>query len=432
MELELLLLSLGILEKALITATFLGILCGMLGTFIVLRKIALIGDAISHSILPGIVLGFIISTALGLNRDPTVILISALLVGLFSIAVVRKIETTTRVKSDAALGVILSGFFGVGLFMKSSLKPFMESASGIQSYLFGNIATVSNGDFYTLIITGLILIILTIVFLRPLLLVSFDPQYARSIGFPKTFLNLLFYTILTLTIVVSVQAVGVILISALLIIPASSAFLLTDRKLPMIFISMSIGGISGLVGAIASISTKGINLPSGATMTLVAASLFFLAYFFAPGHGVFSKWLNHRSISLEIAIDNALKSFFRQLEPSQVFSSSIEVKTFLESSDYNDKKSLLFLKKIDSLGFIELADSSLTLTEKGRKRAEKIVRNHRLWELYLASQADYKPDHVHDDAEIMEHILDEQTIRELENELGNPKTDPHGKPIPQP
>lgn len=428
---EFLLLSLGIIEKALITATFLGLLCGMLGTFIVLRKIALIGDAISHSILPGIVLGFIISTSLGLNRDPTVILISALLVGLFSIAVVRKIETSTRVKSDAALGVILSGFFGLGLFMKSSLKPFMESASGIQSYLFGNIATVSDGDFYTLIITGTVLIVLTIIFLRPLLLVSFDAQYARSIGFPKTFLNLLFYTILTLTIVVSVQAVGVILISALLIIPASAAFLLTDRKLPMILIAMVIGGLSGLVGAIASISAKGINLPSGATMTLVAASLFFLAYFFAPSHGIFSKWLNHRTISLEIAIDNALKSFFRLLEPTRAFNSAIEVKTFLDTSDYNVKKSHAFLKKLHSLGFIELATTSLTLTTKGRKRAEKIVRSHRLWELYLARQADYKPDHVHDDAEIMEHILDEQTIRELEHELGNPKTDPHGKPIPQ-
>ncbi|MDB9741633.1 metal ABC transporter permease [Akkermansiaceae bacterium] len=429
-----LLLNLGIIEKALITAAFLGILCGMFGTFIVLRKISLVGDAVSHALLPGIVLGFIFSTMLGYDREPLIILLCALAVGLLAIWLMKKLESTTRIKSDAALGIVLSGFFGLGLFMKSSLKEFMSFAGGIESYLFGNIATISNGDFYTLMITGVILIGVTFLFLRPLVLVSFDEQFTSGIGFPKTLLHLLFYGILTMTIVVSVQAVGVILVSALLIIPASTAFLLTDRKSTMLWLAMAFGAAAGLAGALVSIYVKGVNVPSGAAMTLASASLFFTAYFFAPKYGVLAKFINHRNTAREIAIDNSLKWIFKNNEPCGDIMAALTNEEF--STQYNSPThcSKAHLKLLQSKGYITLSNKldlqEIQLTQKGQNRGAKIVRNHRIWELYLAQQADYRPDHVHDDAEIMEHIIDEATVERIAAELGHPETDPHGMPIP--
>jgi ABC-type Mn2+/Zn2+ transport system permease subunit/Mn-dependent DtxR family transcriptional regulator len=427
------LLALSLLHKALLTATLLGMMCGLLGTFVVMRRISLVGDAVSHAILPGIVLGFIVSTMIGDDRNPWIIFTCATIIGLFSMLVVRQILATTRLKADTALGIVLSGFFGIGLFMKRSLIDFMSTSSGLDNFLFGNLATISDDDLKAILIVATLLIAIVCLLLRPFSLISFDALFAQTIGFPVRLLNLVFYFLLTLTIVVSVRAVGVVLVSSMLIIPAASAFLLTERNSKMMWLSMGFGAMSGLIGCYLSSSVTNANVPNGATMTLIATSIFLTAYLAAPHHGVLAKWLKRRNLEATIRSENTLKAIYKWMEDSPSTEHQVTTQEFVAASRNTASVVEQTLRCLNKKNLLHFSDNrlSFTLTDSGLQRGMEIVRNHRLWELYLTRQADYENDHVHDDAELIEHLLDEDTVKKLEAELNFPVTDPHGKTIPR-
>ena len=406
-------------------------MCGILGTFVVVRRISLVGDTVSHSVLPGVVLGFLISSAVGRDRDPWIVFACSAVIGLLSILAVKQIISTTRLKADAALGIVLSGFFGIGLFMKRALKQFMDNAGGLDHFLFGNMAIISDDDLKAVLIVGLLMIICVSFMLRPFILVSFDPLFARTLGYPVKFLDLIFYTMLTITIVASLQAVGVILVSALLIIPASTAYLLTDEKKKMMWLSMLFGALAGIGGTLISANVER-NIPNGAAITLLAAAIFGTAYLAAPKHGVIAKRLKFIRQKRAVASENILKAIYKLVEDKKEQRSNLKVASYAESHKLSLDEGQANLKKLQRAGFVELSEDYFSFTDSGFTRAQQIVRNHRLWELYLTKQAEYEADHVHDDAELIEHLLDEETVAKLEAELGFPKTDPHGKPIPQP
>ena len=426
------LIALTLIQKALLAATLLGVMCGVLGTFVVVRRISLVGDAVSHSILPGIVLGFVVSSALGMNRNPWVIFTFATLVGLLSMLTVRQILATTRLKNDAALGIVLSGFFGIGLFLKRSLRPYMESAGGLNDFLFGNLATIAEADLKAIFIVAILIVITVSLLLRPFILISFDVLFAKTLGYPVKLLNLVFYSLLTVTIVVSVQAVGVVLVSAMLIIPASSAFLLTDRKYHMMWIAMGFGAFSGLGGCLIANSFDDVNVPNGATMTLTAAGIFLISYFYAPNHGILAKWSKQRKLERVVRNENALKQLYKSLGDDAALEKSVTLSEFASMNRFSEKEALSRLQSLVKHEYLTASEKLYKLTSSGLTRAMQLVRNHRLWELYLTNQADYPSDHVHDDAELIEHVLDEATVKQIEAELGFPSEDPHGQPIPKP
>jgi len=418
-------LALTVLQQALLASAILGVMCGVLGTFVVVRRISLVGDTISHSVLPGVVLGFLISGLMGYDRNPWIILTCATVIGFLSIAVVQQIVGSTRLKVDAALGIVLSGFFGLGLFLKRSLQPHMDSTAGLDSFIFGNMATISDQDLQVMMVCGVSLVLIVSLLMRPFILISFDPLFARTLGYPVRFLNAIFYMLLSVTIVTSLQAVGVILVSAMLIIPAASAFLLTEKKTHMMIISV-------IIGTLAS-STSKVNVANGAAITLTAAFLFGLTYFFAPKNGILSKWLKQKHLKRTITSENALKRIYKYIEKDPTTERNIEIQEYSQYAKLSPAELTSTHKLLISHDFITpLNSTTFNLTEKGLNRAKQIVRNHRLWELYLTSQADYPSDHVHDDAEIIEHLLDEEQVAQINAELNFPSTDPHGKPIPQP
>ena len=423
--------ALGIVQKALLASAVLGLMCGVLGSLVVMRRISLVGDAISHSVLPGVVLGFLISGYTTGERNPWIIFTCAVIIGLLSIAVVRQIVSTTRLKPDAALGIVLSGFFGIGLFLKRSLLPYMKSAGGLDSFLFGNMATISDADLHAVLIVGLVLAITIPLLLRPFILLSFDPLFAETLGYPIKLLNLIFYTLLTVTIVASLQAVGVILVSSMLIIPAASAHLLTEQKKHMMWVSMLLGALSGVIGSLLSSSIEA-NIANGAVITVVAATIFFICYLAAPQHGIIASWLKRRRLQASIAVENSLKAIYKLVENSEDLLKPVSVTSYTELRRLSNQEAHKTLIKLEKAGAATLNKDTATLTQSGLIRAQQIVRNHRLWELYLTKQADYQADHVHDDAELIEHLLDEETVKQLEAELNFPETDPHGKPIPKP
>ena len=258
------------LQNALLTSIIVGVTCGILGSFITLKGMSLIGDAISHAVLPGVAISYMI----GIN-----FFYGAVVAGLLTALGINYVDQNSRVKADSAIGIVFSAFFAAGVILIQKA----QSAIDLTSILFGNILTVSNTDRYTTMVVGVMVIFIVLLFYKELLITTFDPTMARAYGLPVDFINYGIMILLTLVSVVSLQTVGVILVVALLITPASTAYLLTNDLSKMIMLSALFGAIAAAAGLYFSFT---YNLPSGAVIVLAAATMFVLAFLFAPEQGL--------------------------------------------------------------------------------------------------------------------------------------------------
>ncbi|MCP5538152.1 MAG: metal ABC transporter permease [Akkermansiaceae bacterium] len=411
--------------KALMAAILLGAGCGLLGCFVVLRRVALMGDAVSHAVLPGVVAGLIYSP----GRNPAIIFLFAAAAGLVGAGIVRTLVATTRLKSDAALGIVLATFFAFGIMWQTRNQ---QDTVGVMNFLFGNVGSIDASDLRMMMLTTVMLVVTVFFLKRPFLVMSFDEGFSRGLGYPVKALNGVFYFLLTFSVVVALQAVGVVLVSAMLITPAAAAYLLTDRFGRMLVLSVAFGVISGIVGALISASVNG--MPTGPVITLSATFVFAVVYLIAPRHGVLSKVFRISKRRRMVMRENTLKAIYQILESEGFVHEEVSIIMLAQKRRQTEE---MIRTRCDSLlkhGFIELSEDkvSLHLTNTGWKRAMELVRNHRLWELYLTNEADYAEDHVHEDAEKIEHILGPNMVRQLEQDLDFPELDPHGKPIPKP
>ena len=411
--------------KAILAAVLLGAGCGLLGCFVVLRRVALMGDAVSHAVLPGVVAGLIYSS----ERSPGVIFLFAALAGLLGAGLVRLMMVSTRLKSDAALGIVLATFFAFGIMWQSRNQ---QDTVGVMNFLFGNIGSIDASDLRMMLMTTLMLVVTMFFLRRPLLMMSFDEGFSRGLGYPVRVLNGVFYFLLTFSVVVALQAVGVVLVSAMLITPAAAAYLLTDRFERMMLLSVLFGVASGITGGLVSAEVNG--LPTGPVIALCATVLFGIIYLLAPRHGVLSKVMRTIRRRMRVRRENMLKAIYQIHEGEGFAHEEVSVLMLARKRGQTEENVIKDCKALLNRGFIEMAEDgvSLHLSRLGWKRAMEIVRNHRLWELYLTNEADYAEDHVHEDAEKIEHILEPGIVRLLEQHLNFPELDPHGKPIPQP
>lgn len=414
-------LALSLTVKAALTALCVGLCCGLLGCFVVVRRVALLGDAISHAVFPGVVAGFMISE----ERNTWVIFACAVVAGLFGVVVVRAIVSSTRLKSDTALGIVLASFFSIGIFWNST-----RQRAGVKDFLYGDLTTISDADLYLMLGSTLLVMLLIRVFFRPFHVMSFDAGFAHAIGYPVKFLDALFFGLLAFCVVVAMQAVGVILVSAMLITPAATAYLLTDRLEKMMGLSVLIGILVALGGW--GMANYDARLQSGPMITLTASFIFGLVYFFAPRHGVMAKFLRHMRRKSRVSRENTLKAIYHLIEAAGLSTTGVSMEALMGkrrlAAEVVRKDGQMLVSAGEATW--ENGKQAIYLTDSGWKRAVEIVRNHRLWELYLTDQADYASDHVHDDAEKIEHVLGAEMVRRLERDLDFPDLDPHGKPIP--
>ncbi|MEK4404206.1 metal ABC transporter permease [Sporosarcina sp. FSL K6-6792] len=260
----------GFLQKALITSVMVGIISGVIGCFIILRGMALMGDAISHAVLPGVAISFM----LGIN-----FFIGAVITGILTAIGIGFINQNSRVKNDSAIGIMFTAAFAAGII----LITFMKSSTDLYHILFGNVLAVRPSDMWMTLIVGIFVLVSVFIFYKELLVSSFDPIMAQAYGLPTKMIHYFLMVLLTLVTVASLQTVGIILVVAMLITPASTAYLLTDRLSVMIVISATCGTISAIIGLYLSFT---YNLASGATIVLVATALFFLAFIFSPKQGL--------------------------------------------------------------------------------------------------------------------------------------------------
>ncbi|NNF59500.1 MAG: metal ABC transporter permease [Rhodothermaceae bacterium] len=266
-------------------AATLGVVSGSLGTFAVLRGQSLLGDAISHAALPGIAVAFLLTS----SKAPLVLVLGAALAGWLGTLAVMQITERSRIPFDAALGLVLSVFFGFGMMLLTVIQRLPNAnQAGLDKFLFGQAAALLTADVVVMAVLGAVALLVMVLFWKEFKLLLFDPDYAASLGFPIRAIDVLLTTLLVIAIVIGLQTVGVVLMSAILIAPAAAARQWTDRLTLVVLLAAVFGALSGVAGAVLSATTQ--RLPTGPTIVLCATVLVVVSLLFAPNRGVVAGW----------------------------------------------------------------------------------------------------------------------------------------------
>ncbi|RAU81983.1 metal ABC transporter permease [Pontibacter arcticus] len=397
----------------------------VVGCFSLLRKRALVGDAVAHAVLPGVCLAFILSG----TKNPFILLLGAFITGWFSLVVIDFITARTRIKEDTAIGLVLSVFFGIGILLLTSIQHSGNAAqSGLDKFLFGKAASLVGEDLIVFSVVAVLLLVATIVFYKELMLLCFDQAYARTIGFPVRALELLLTTLTVFAVVVGIQAVGVVLMAAMLITPAAAARFWTEKLPVMLLIAAVMGAFSGLAGAFVSYTAP--SMPTGPWIVLIISLIAILSFAFAPGRGWVSRIIRQRRNRSRILDENILKLLYQVGELKENFTDAQSITELMQRRHLPQNSILKGLKKLQCEGFVSKQQNGWLLTEEGRIRGRRVVRLHRLWELYLTQYLELPSDHVHEDAETIEHIITPELEEKLMEELNYPALDPHQSKIP--
>ncbi len=272
------------LQKAFVTSIIVGIICGVIGSFIVLRGMALMGDAISHAVLPGVAISYM----LGIN-----FFYGAVATGILTALGIGLISQNSRIKNDSSIGIVFTAAFALGII----LITLAQSATDLTQILFGNVLSVRTSDMWLTLIVGAAVILVVVLFYKELLVSSFDETMAAAYGLKTRLIHYMIMALLTLVTVASLQTVGVILVVSMLITPASTAYLLTNRLSTMIVLASIFGALSSIVGLYFSFV---YNLPSGPVIALATTVFFLVAFLFSPKQGILWRMLktNKQRISV--------------------------------------------------------------------------------------------------------------------------------------
>ena len=350
----------------------LGIVSGALGTYAVLRRQSLLGDAMSHAALPGVVLAFIITG----SREPLVLLMGAGIAGIIGTLFMLLITRYTRIREDSALGIILSVFFGFGLILLQVVERLgLPNRAGLNVFLFGQAATLLFRDVVLMAIISLLVISIVILFWKEFKLLSFDSDFGASIGFNMVWLDILLISLLVVAIVIGLQAVGVVLMSAMIVAPAAAARQWTDSLSIMMILSAIFGAISGISGAV--ISSTGAGLSTGPVVVLVISTIVLISVLFATKRGVVWSWYSRlrrqRMLILESVLNNMLKLAEQHDDPTHPHALVV-----LEAMNHGQGGVKNTLSELIKRGWVTQVDPThFSLTAAGIEEAETfLVQNN--------------------------------------------------------
>ena len=397
--------------RALVAGLSVGIAGAVIGSFLFVRRWSLLGDAISHAVLPGVAVAYLLSWPYFLGALATALL-TAIGIGF--------VERNTRIKSDAAMGILFIGAFAAGLAVLSRVRSSVD----VFHILFGNVLGVSQADLLLTAGVGAAVVLLVAALFKELQLWAFDPLTAQVSGLPVSFLHYLILVLLSATIVSALRAVGIVLALAMLVTPPATAYLLTRRFSEMIVLAAAIGALSALFGLYLSFY---LDLASGPSMVLVATAAFVLALLLGPEQGLVARALQRRRTARQVAEDDLLKALHELADRQR----RVELAALESHTGLNRAALQRLLRRLKRAGLVEMAsDGGVRLLEPGVRRALGLIRSHRLWERYLTDVAGMPWDVVHAEAHQLEHVTPPGLAAELADELGHPTRDPHGAPIP--
>lgn len=360
-------ISLVFSDYTLRTITFgtaiLGAVTGMLGSFAVLRKESLLGDAISHAALPGIAIAFLITGI----KDGNVLLIGALISGLIGTFWIRGIVAKTHLKSDTALGLILSLFFGFGMLLLTFIQKQPDAnQAGLDKYLFGQAATLVESDVWMMTISTGVCLFILMLFWKEFKLLLFDKDYTETLGFNTQLIDILITTFIVLAIVLGLQTVGVVLMSAMLLAPAAAARQWTNSLATMVFLAALFGALSGVFGT--AISASQNNLSTGPIIVLVASVLVMFSFVFSPSRGLLFKQLRFIKNRRDLELHKTLAFMFHIAENHKNISHPHAIKILNNFQGYTRKT----LQKLVKKNYVTLHGNMWSLTDEGFKTASNL------------------------------------------------------------
>jgi manganese/zinc/iron transport system permease protein len=415
---------------------------GLVGVIVFLRKQSLIGEALSHAAYPGVILGVILAGILEIDYHntpllPFFIMVGATCTALLGMRVIDILERKWKIRSDSALCFVLSSFFGVGLTLASHVQSSYSSLyQQIQVYLYGQAATMTDIHVYVYAVLASAIILAVIFLYKEVQMITFDREYTKSLGFRTASIETLFFVLIVLAIVIGIRSVGVVLMSAMLIAPAVAARQFSN-KLYIIFILSGLFGLaSGFLGNVFSVEITNnlleaypgtrLSIPTGPMIVVVGASICILALLIAPERGMLLRLVRIMRFRFRCMHENLLKTIWR-ISPTGVVLLD-EIARYQSASKFYLK---FVMMRLCHNGWVKnLGNNSYRLTHDGELWAAKIVRLHRLWEVYLVEYLGVGMERVHHNAEEMEHIITPELEKELTLLLKNPKQDPHQQPIP--
>lgn len=411
----------------------LGTSAGIVGAFLLLRKRSLMGDALAHSTLPGIAIAFVVMVAMGgTGKSFPGLILGATVAGVLGVGTMLAIRRTTKLRDDVSMGFVLSVYFGLGVALLGMIQDMPQaSAAGLESFIYGKTASMVMSDFFLILTVTIFSGALAILLFKELTILCFDEDFARSEGWPTIKLDVILLGLVTAVTVIGLQAVGLILIIALLITPPAAARFWTNRLSRMTALSAAIGALSGWLGS--SISALVPRLPAGAVIVVVTSIVFIASMICAPKRGVFARNLRQRRLRKKVERQHLLRAAFEILEAHAPDSEHISNLPFtreelLAKRTWKPAQLDRILRTEAAIGHLDSGQNGdLRLSESGFGEAARITRNHRLWEIYLVTHADIAPSHVDRDADMVEHVLEADLVRRLEDELRN-----KGEWIPSP
>lgn len=422
--------------------------CALLGCFLVLRRQSMMGDAISHAVLPGLAAAFLLTG----SRNSTVMLAGAAVVGVLTAFLTEWIHRAARVEKSAAMGVVFTILFAIGLILIRQAADRVDLDP--DCVLYGAIETT---PLYTLqlgwggwalnvpqavLTNGVVLLVnllLVGLLFKEFTISTFDPALATSLGISAAFMHYLLMTLVAVTTVVAFESVGSILVIAMLIVPAASARLLTDRLAPTLLLAAVLAVAAAGLGHLGALllpgwlGFRGASAGTAGMIGVAAGLLFAAAMLFAPRHGVVSRAAQRALLALRIVRDDLLGSLYRTAETGHPLAAAAAPTSGVLGTRVGGSPVLrwLALRGLRRRGLVQRdAAGVYGLTPAGATAAAALVRAHRLWETYLGEHLAVPPDHLHRPAEHLEHVTDRQTRERLAASLGGRGRDPHGAPIP--
>lgn len=400
--------------------TLLGVASGVVGTFALLRKRSLVADALSHATLPGIAIAFLTAAALGINgRSLPVLLTGAAVTGVLGVLCVQWLLRWTRLREDAAIGIVLSTFFGAGVVLLSYIqKNAGANAAGLNAFIYGQTAAMRVPDAALMAGIAALSIACSLAFLKEFALVSFDDVFARVDGWAVARIDLVMMALVVLVTVAGLQAVGLILVIALLIIPPVAARFWTDRMRTLVLLSGVMGGACGYIGSVASSMLP--RKPAGAVIVLTAGAVFLLSMAFAPRRGAIAAGFRRARRRIRIDADHVLETAVEAAIGAGDEDYALDAKelaAIARERGWNAPTRPVVVTLLSLQRLIRREGGGVRLTESGIARGRTVMRNHALWERYLTEHADVAPGHVDWSADEVEHVLPPELIAQLERDL---------------
>ncbi len=407
----------------LVGCALIGAGASLVGTFSYLRKEALVGDAIAHALLPGVALAFILFE----QKSLTYLFPGAVLAGLFSMWSIDYIQRKSKLKADASIAIVLSVFFSVGIVLITHIQQGeYGNQSGLDAFLFGKAASMLPRDVYLFIGVDATLIAAIFIFYPYLKLFSFDPDFAKTVGLPVRGLRFLLSVLTVLAIATGIQAVGVVLMAALIITPAAAARFYAKELHTMIWMAILFGVVSAILGVMVSYLTP--SMPTGPWIVVLLSFIAIFTFFFAPKRGMVQRNASRKKHQKKIIDENVIKLLYYMRADG--LDSKVSISTITSKRQFEGLPLEKALTRLKKNGIISGDGAHVELSDTGFEEGRRIVRLHRLWELYLNVRMDIAEDHVHHDAEAIEHIITPELELALLQDLDYPILDPHDSEIP--